>query len=313
MTVQTLVKQYVDLKRSSGAAFQSGAAILEMFVRAFGPDAQVTEIQSDQVSEFLRGDGRVTYYFHRKYYALAGLYTYAITRGYAAANPLPRTIPKNPPALVPYIYSRAEIRRLLDSASQYRKQGLHLELETFRTILLLLYAAGLRISEAVSLDVGDADLPNAILTVRETKFYKTRFVPLGSELCREMATYAERTVEIHGRRAEQQPFFVDRHGVRLRIPTVRQAFDELRRTAGVKRDDGGRYQPRLHDLRHSFAVHRLTDWYQAGADVQKLLPCLSTYLGHHSIVATQKYLTMTPELLRQASLRFAAFAEVRHG
>jgi hypothetical protein len=80
----------------------------------------VTAIQSDQVSEFLRGDGRVTYYFHQKYHALAGLYTYAITRGYAAANPLPLTIPKNPPALVPYNYSRAEIRRLLDSASQYR-------------------------------------------------------------------------------------------------------------------------------------------------------------------------------------------------
>jgi integrase/recombinase XerD len=82
----------------------------------------------------------------------------------------------------------------------------------------------------------------------------------------------------------------------------------------VQRIDGARYQPRLHDLRHSFAVHRLTAWYQAGADVQKLLPHLSTDLGHVNVAATQVYLTMTPELLQLASQRFAqyAFQEVNH-
>ncbi len=82
----------------------------------------------------------------------------------------------------------------------------------------------------------------------------------------------------------------------------------------MHRDDGARYQPRLHDIRHSFVVHRLTSWYQQGADVQKLLPQLATYLGHVSIAATQVYLTMTPELLHEASVRFEnyAFREVRH-
>ena len=82
----------------------------------------------------------------------------------------------------------------------------------------------------------------------------------------------------------------------------------------MQRTDGARYQPRLHDLRHSFAVHRLTAWYQAGADVQQLLPYLSTYLGHVDVAATQVYLTLTPELLQLASERFAqyAFPEVNH-
>jgi len=85
--------------------------------------------------------------------------------------------------------------------------------------------------------------------------------------------------------------------------------------AAVSRHDGGRYQPRLHDLRHTWAVHRLVAWYQDGADVQRLLPALATYLGHVHIAATQCYLTMTPELLQAASLRFEQYAqpEVHHG
>ena len=88
----------------------------------------------------------------------------------------------------------------------------------------------------------------------------------------------------------------------------RQAFDALRRIAGVHGTAGGRQIPRLHDLRHSFAVHNLTAWYRQGADVQRLLPVLSTYLGHADLEGTKVYLSMTPELLQQASLRFARYA-----
>ena len=95
---------------------------------------------------------------------------------------------------------------------------------------------------------------------------------------------------------------------------IEYAFRRLRRHVGVYRSDGARYQPRLHDMRHSFAINRLTSWYREGADVQKLLPQLATYLGHVKLSATQVYLTMTPELLREASLRFEryAFREVHH-
>jgi integrase len=86
-----------------------------------------------------------------------------------------------------------------------------------------------------------------------------------------------------------------------------KAFCRIREAASVRRDDGGRYQPRLHDLRHSFTVHRLIAWYREGADVQRLLPQLSTYLGHVHIAATQKYLTMTPELLNEAGKRFERY------
>ena len=101
----------------------------------------------------------------------------------------------------------------------------------------------------------------------------------------------------------------NRDGTRLASSTVQAAFDTLRRIAGVHRAAVGRTIPRLHDLRHSFAVHCLTSWYRQGADVQRLLPVLSTYLGHADLEGTKVYLSMTPELLEEASLRFARYAE----
>jgi integrase/recombinase XerD len=114
------------------------------------------------------------------------------------------------------------------------------------------------------------------------------------------------------RRRPEQPdqarFFVGREGGPLHEATIRRAFARLRTRAGVARTDGARYQPRLHDLRHAYAVHRVTDWYRRGADVQTLLPALSTYLGHVTVNATQVYLTMTPDLLQQANQRFERYA-----
>jgi integrase len=103
-------------------------------------------------------------------------------------------------------------------------------------------------------------------------------------------------------------FLANRDGTPLASSTIQAAFDNLRRTVGIHGATGARQSPRLHDLRHSFAVHRLTDWYRQGADVQRLLPVLSTYLGHTDLAGTQVYLSMTPELLQQASSRFERYA-----
>jgi site-specific recombinase XerD len=183
-----------------------------------------------------------------------------------------------------------------------------LEPDTFRALLLLLYGAGLRIGEALSLTLADADLSAALITVRDTKFYKTRIVALGPELNREMSQYQRSREQAGHSRSNNTPFFVAHNGTALRIHVIREAFQRLRVHAGVCRTDGGHYQPRLHDLRHTFAVDRLTSWYREGKNVQKLLPQLSTYMGHISISSTQVYLTLTPELLREASMRFAQYA-----
>jgi site-specific recombinase XerD len=215
---------------------------------------------------------------------------------------------------VPYIYTEDELRRLLHCIAACLNPPRKLEPHTLRAILLLLYGAGLRVGEAVALTLADVDLPGAVITVRNTKFHKTRIVPLGFQLNQVIAQYAMRRETAGHSREGSAPFFVLRRGAGVSVSILECAFRRLRRYAGVHRDDGARYQPRLHDMRHSFAVHRLTSWYQQGADVQKLLPQLATYLGHVSIAATQVYLTMTPELLHEASLCFEqyAFGEVRH-
>ena len=186
-----------------------------------------------------------------------------------------------------------------------------LEPATIRTMILVYYGAGLRLREATNLTRADVDLSGSILTIRNTKFGKTRLVPVGPQLSRALVQY-DRT-RPKGRPADA-PFFATMKGGPVHAVDARTATSELLcDRAGIRRTDT-RQQPRIHDLRHTFAVHRLTSWYQQGADVQRLLHQLSVYLGHVHLQDTQVYLSMTPELLREASQRFERYAgkERRH-
>lgn len=165
----------------------------------------------------------------------------------------------------------------------------------------------MRLGEAVRLDVGDVDLIHALLTVRQTKFFKMRLVPLGRDLTRVLIDYRQRWDRQHASRADF-PFFRMRNGERIEQFTMERTFRLLRTIAQVSRQGGARRQPRLHDLRHTAAVHRLIAWYRRGADLQYLLPRLATYLGHKDLAGTQHYLTLTPKLLDEASKRFERYA-----
>ena len=179
---------------------------------------------------------------------------------------------------------------------------------TVRTMVLLLYGAGLRLREALALNRADVDFGESVLTIRLTKFYKTRLAPFGPKLGRVLVQYADRHVEAASVPGDDAPFFTTRKGTRVNGYTIEGIFRRLCEHAGIRRSDGARYQPRLHDLRHAFAVHRLTSWYRQGLDVQKLLPHLSVYMGHVHLAATQTYLSMTPELLHEANTRFESYA-----
>jgi site-specific recombinase XerD len=305
MNLQKLIERYIAYRRSFGEQFKANACILRIFGRSAGSHAEVGAVRPEQVSAFLAGHGPITRYWFAKYDALRGFYRYAVSRGYVATVPLPTRLPKRPPPFVPYIYSHEELRRLLETAAAYQGRGSVVEAVTIRTLVLLLYGAGLRLSEAINLDRADVDTDHAILTIRQTKFGKTRLVPFGCQLGSALARYAVRGPK---RTAPKAPFFTTHAGARLKQHTVQRRFRRICAQADIRRSDAGRFQPRLHDLRHTFAVHRLVSWYQQGADVQRLLPQLSTYLGHTSLVCTQVYLSMTPELLHEASKRFERYA-----
>ncbi len=314
MKLAQAIHDYVALKQAMGSRFRTEATILKAFCKALG-DVAMAQVQPQQVANYLAGTGPVTRYWHRKYEALSGFYRFAVSRGYATHSPLPTTVPKRPQPFRPYIYSQEELRRLLEATAGFETPRTELQGTTFRVLLLLLYGAGLRISEALSLTLADIDLSSGVLTIRESKFYKTRWVPIGPRLTDALRVYASEQRRQGYSNDPDNRFFVTRTGKPVNRSMAERAFARLRDIAGVYRQDGARYQPRLHDLRHSMASHRLVAWYHEGADVQRLLPQLATYLGHVDIAATQRYLTMTPELLSEASRRFEHYAqpEVTYG
>jgi integrase/recombinase XerD len=157
----------------------------------------------------------------------------------------------------------------------------------------------------LNLEISDVNLQERLLCIRQSKFFKTRWVPIGPKLTGVLRDYERQRPAPN---PSQPYFFCTDTGTPVSRSAMERIFAKLRLGAGVQRTDGGRYQPRLHDLRHAAAVHRLVAWYRQGADVQSLLIQLSAYLGHIDIAATQKYLTWTPDLRTQASACFARYA-----
>ena len=307
MTINDLVTHYVAFRRTLGQRANTTESILRGFCRAVGPQTRVKQIRLRAVSEFIGAPGSITRSWHFKYFVLKGFFQFAVSRGHLSKAPLPATVPKYPPTVVPYIYSREELRRLLDAIPSCHRLLSDLDSPTLRAMLLLVYGAALRRGEVLSLSVADVSLANGLLTIRNGKFFKTRLVPIGRHLTEVLNDYVRWRTAAHPS-ADAGSFFVGRHGKSIHPRTLERAFDRLRKHIGMRRTDGARYLPRLHDLRHTFAVHRLTEWYRQGADVQRLVYDLSVYLGHVRLVHTQVYLTMTPELLHLANKSFERYA-----
>ena len=309
MTLSDAIDQYVQWRRAHGSKFESTAGLLRAFVESVDGSKGCESVTPAQVCRFLAGKRSLTRYRANKYSALAGFYDYAISRGYARESPLPDNEPKKARSAAPYIYSTDELRRLFAAIELNRRNAVHLDAHTLRTLLLLLYGAGLRLREALHLTLADVDLSAAVLTVRNTKFYKSRLVPVGPQLTEALATYSSLRAIRPIPLGEESSFLAKRNGEPLSHNTVRTAFRGLRRAAGINCTESSRQRPCLHSFRHTFAVHRLISWYRQGADVQRLLPVLATYLGHVDLSGTQVYLSMTPELLQEASLRLERYIQ----
>jgi integrase/recombinase XerD len=218
--------------------------------------------------------------------------------------PGPAWGPRQTTGYRPHIYSLSEIRLLLEEAAKLTPSG-SLRPQTYVTLISLLYCTGLRISEALKLTVNDVDLEDGVLFVRESKFHKSRAVPLHPMAVEALREYRRSRDTNQKRVQDEASFFVNQRGRRLNYPLICATFLEVARRAGV-RPPAGQKGPRIHDLRHTFATNRLLDWYRDGQDVQARLPLLSTYMGHVSIVSTQIYLEISAELLQEAAIRFKA-------
>ena len=311
MTLREAVDRYVAWQRDHGAKFRSSAETLDTFCRRIGADRACDSVGEDEVRRFLAGKAGLTRTRAVKYGTLAGFYRFALSRGHVSRIPMPaREAEPRPPQVAPsFIFTHEELRRLFKAAGGGRRRCPKLDAETFRTFLLLLYGAGLRSGEARRLTLADVDLDSAVLAVNDTKFYKSRLVPVGADLLGVLRGYA--TIRARRPRIEgtQSTFLACRDGSPLSKGIVGNAFHATLRAAGIDKSKPGCRAACLHSLRHTFATHRLASWYRQEVDVQRLLPALSTYLGHSSVAATQVYIAMTPELLDEASRRFERYVE----
>ena len=203
--------------------------------------------------------------------------------------------------VVPYLYSGAEVSALMAAAAAISTP---FRAATYQALIGLLAATGMRVGEAIALDCGDLDAGNRLLTIRDGKFGKSRQLPLHETAAEALAGYA-RLRESRGGRAAAPAFFTSVTGTRLIYQNVHFTFHELTKAAGLQPRSAA-CRPRVHDLRHAFAVATLARWYADGGDVAARLPLLSTWLGHADPSGTYWYLTGTPELLALAAGRLAS-------
>jgi integrase/recombinase XerD len=302
-TLREALQEYVTLRRSLGFKFRDDARVLARFVtfmeerRAIHITIRlalewVQQMQSVQPAErarrlcFLRGFAR-----HR-----------------SATDPLTEVPPwqlwpYRSTRARPYLYSEQEVKDLLAAARRLPTAWPSTQLRpwVFHCLLGLLAVTGLRISEALDLELKDVDLDQGVLTIRSAKFGRSRLVPVHPTTRTVLIEYLQRRRHFLGPRRSDF-VFVSNRGTRLDGGRVRRAFYTLSRQTGL-RAPGSRNGPRLHDFRHRFAVQILTRWYESGEDPARRLPELSTYLGHVYVAGTYWYLSNSPELMAQAMRR----------
>jgi integrase len=212
----------------------------------------------------------------------------------------------------PYLYTDQEIDQLLvATASLPSPQGLRAL--TYVTLFGLLAVSGMRINEALGLDRADVDLVAGALTIRRTKFGKSRLVPLHGSTTAALQHYAD-TRDRTLRAVTTRAFFVSERGTRITDCMARYTFAQVSQRIGLRPSTAGRRHgrgPRLHDMRHRFAVRTLLEWYRAGLDAERELPKLATYLGHVHVADTYWYLEAVPELLQLATERLLETQEGR--
>ena len=293
--------RFVALRRASGARYVSQRSLLLTFDRYLSEQVAEPPLSRETLLRYLDSLDHLS---PRGRDNVVGVVWPAVASALlhgAAIEALPPRPPKAPQYWrhrSPRILSSADVRDLMAAARRLPPAG-SLRAQTTTTLIGLLYVTGLRIGEALGLDVGDLDRCDRILTVRKGKFGKSRALPLRESTARALIAYIDhplRPVATH----PSAPLFVSRLRRRLSDPTFRVAFQQVCRTAQLAEP-----WPRLHDFRHTFAVRRVLAAYEQEQDLDRFLPALSTYLGHASVENTRLYLSANGALLKQASRRFA--------
>ena len=298
---------YLELRRALGWKLKRPAQMLTQFVAYVDERGEATVTIELAVAWATMPAGAEPSYWAHRLSSVRGFARYLHTIDPVNEVPPRDLLPYRSRRLAPYLYSDDEIAALMAAASRLRNVKLAL---TYRTIIGLLAATGTRVGEVLRLNLDDLHWEHRLLLIRDSKFGKSRLVPLESSTFAALGQYVRQRklrYPVKGTPA----VFLNSHGTRICHCNLSGTFHQLTKDVGLE-PRSRLCRPRIHDMRHSFAIRTMLDWYRAGVDVQARLPLLSTYLGHVNPATTYWYLSAAPELLALAGERLEQHLEEDH-
>lgn len=304
--ISSAVEDYLRLRRCLGFGLINQARLLRDFaayLQATGTSTVTTAAAVAWANQPVDADAT---WLHARITVVRGFAVYLQALDPATEVPPPDVLPDGSHRATPFIYTEQQVSGLLRAASRLPTPT---RAATYQTLIGLLTVTGMRIGEAVALDREDIDWEQGLLTIRRGKRGSSRQLPLHPSTMAALEQYAKQR-DAAGPDPKTSSFFVSTTGTRLIASNATKVFATLCREIGLE-PRSARCRPRLHDLRHTFAVTTLLQWYRDGLDVAPRLPLLSTYLGHTNPAATYWYLTGTPELLGLAAERLGSAPEAR--
>ena len=308
-SMQHLVQDYLDERRGLGFALAGPGSQLLAFARFADASGHCGPLTRQLITSWARDEAKraTPLTWARRLEIIRPFAKHRARIEVGTHVPETDTFGRNRRRLAPHLYTDQEIVDLLAAAGRLSPKGA-LRPVTYRTLFGLIAATGLRVSEALRLQCADVDLDAGMLTVRQTKFAKSRLVPLHPTTVRALKQYLALR-QRHLPMVQDGPFLASARGMALAKRTVHGVFDQLRKQLGWTAR-GGHAAPRIHDLRHTFICRRVRLWHEHGTDIDNAMVALSTYVGHAKVSDTYWYLTAAPDLMSVAGRRFEQFAEV---
>lgn len=292
------ISDYLELRRSLGFKLKKDGQLLPDFA-TFMEQRHAAHITAKLAVQWAQQPALIgANYQAARLLIVRSFARYRILTDPRTEIPAADLLPRQPSTFRPYIFSEEDIKRVLAACLQRRRSAKPISRWTRYTIFGLLSVTGMRVSEALNLDMEDVDLDNGVLTIRKAKFGKDRLVPVHATTCEALKIYRQQRNEFLVDKAVK-PFFISPLGGRVTNGVLDLSFIRMTRKLGLRGATDAK-GPRLHDLRHTMAVEVLRRCYEEGADPERRLPALSTYLGHTDLVYTYWYLHQNPSLMKEA-------------
>ena len=298
--LQTALRDYLAVRRQLGFRLRDEEGLLAKFI-LFVEQREASFVTRDlALSWAMQPRNALPAWWAKRLSMVRGFTQYLRTVDIRTEIPPQGLLPHRYQRTPPYIYHDEQIRQLIKSAQQL-PSSIDLRPYTYSALLGLIAVTGVRMRESIRLKCEDVDLRKGILTIKDTKFGKSRLVPIHRSTQRALKQYERKRIKIYPDPMDPS-FFLSDQGGRLTGWIVRHTFVKLSRQIGL-RSASDSHGPRLHDLRHTFAVRTILNWYRSGIDVERQIPRLATYLGHTHVSDTYWYLSAVPELMQLAALR----------